>query len=190
VNGLNLPNGLVFNRTLSGASMALTAANPLLAAGPAETVGDEDLTAASLRAMNEAAIALWINAGLPQRLVERLRSVELVIADLPDLALASAVSGAITVDRNAAGHGWFIDSTADVDEEYSAAAADGALGALAGAPAEDRMDLLTVLLHEQAHLLGLEHTAGDGAAALLLPTLDAGARRKLDPALVDLILAS
>jgi hypothetical protein len=38
-------------------------------------------------------------------------SVSIVFGDLPDGVLAQTLNGTITLDNNAAGHGWFIDNT-------------------------------------------------------------------------------
>ena len=59
----------------------------------------------------------------------------------------------------------------------------------AGSDAAGRMDLLTVVLHEMGHSLGVDHLEGQGAASLMLPTIGTGTRRKLDPLLVDELLA-
>jgi hypothetical protein len=67
------------------------------------------------------------------------------------------------LDDPAAGWGWFIDPTPRDDSEFTT---PGDLGE------QNRMDLLTVLLHEIGHLLGQEHQA-DG---LMAETLTAGTR--------------
>ncbi|MBI3464535.1 MAG: VCBS repeat-containing protein, partial [Planctomycetes bacterium] len=149
----------------------------------------ERLSSADLLTTHEAAIGLWTALGLPAELVGRLQSAELAVGDLQGLNLGAAMANRITVDSNAAGFGWFVDRTPLEDEEFSATAEDQVLAALAGMPAEGGMDLLTVLLHEQGHLLGLGHTHEDDGSPLLLPVISAGARRKLDPSILDLILA-
>ncbi len=128
--------------------------------------------------------------GLPQRLVDRLRSIELVIADIDELVLATAVGSTITVDRNAAGHGWFVDVSADLDEEFSPTATDAVLTAIAGTQADGKIDLLTALLHEQAHILGVDHSSKDAPESLMSPTLSTSTRRKLTTSIIDQILAN
>ena len=45
-----------------------------------------------------------------------------MIANLTGPKLAVIENGVIYLDRTAAGHGWFVDSTPSSDEEYTATA--------------------------------------------------------------------
>jgi hypothetical protein len=83
----------------------------------------------------------------------------------------------ITLDDNAAGHGWFIDYTPYLNEEFLPTANPNEWVARPGSEAEGKMDLLSVLWHEYGHALGLEHSkdAHDFMGATLAP----GARRTL-----------
>ena len=72
------------------------------------------------------------------------------------------------LDDNAAGWGWFVDSTPRDDSEFTTAGNQGERG---------RMDLLTVLEHEIGHLLGRDHEA----AGVMREALDAGIRRTVGP---------
>jgi len=71
--------------------------------------------------------------------------------DLPDLDLGSTVGKAITIDATAAGWGWTV--------------------------AGGQMDLLTAVLHELGHVLGLDH--GDVAGGLMGGTLAPGSVLRL-----------
>ncbi len=79
----------------------------------------------------------------------------------------------IWLDVDAAGHGWWIDSTPLDDDEFLNAGSDA--GGLEG------MDLLTVVMHELGHVFGFsEHT--DSENGLMFSGLQAGVRRTvLDP---------
>jgi hypothetical protein len=120
----------------------------------------------------DAAVILWRDSGLADAAdLDRLGSVSLLIADLPGSTLALELDGVITVDIDAAGHGWFVDPTPFEDEEY-VRDATGRLLAVEGGPSDGRVDLLTVLLHELGHVLAYAH----GDLPVMTATLDVGER--------------
>jgi hypothetical protein len=107
------------------------------------------------------AINRWAATGLSPQQIATLQSVKVEIADLPDAYLAEIAGGHIRIDQDAGGYGWFVDTTPLDDVEFS----DTTFGSRrytdpASAPA-GRMDLLTALMHELGHHLGLpdEYTA-------------------------------
>jgi hypothetical protein len=114
---------------------------------------DVRLTQAELDTVAAAAIQLWLAAGADPRV---LATVRFRIVDLEGLTLAETRGRTIVVDPTAAGHGWHtgIDTL----------------------PAPDRMDLLTVLLHELGHVLGYEHHHAGGPGDLMFETLAPGVR--------------
>ena len=92
--------------------------------------------------------------------------IEVQIANLPKNALAEArvaqvgakgtpVAGVIVLDDDAAGVGWFVDSTPIDPSEFTNLLDAYAFEAKADSPAHGKYDLLTVLLHEMGHLLGM-----------------------------------
>jgi len=81
----------------------------------------------------------------------------------------------ITLDSNAAGHGWFIDDTPDNNDEFLPTADPEVWIAKAGTAAAGKMDMLSVLLHEYGHALGIEHS-GDNAD-YMAASLQPGQRR-------------
>jgi len=100
-------------------------------------------------------------------------------ADLPAGAIGQTTgaggNATITLDLNAAGHGWFIDTTPGSNEEYLPTSNPNEWQARAGSDAAGKMDMLSVLLHEYGHALGIEHSADQHAA--MATTLTPGTRR-------------
>jgi subtilisin-like proprotein convertase family protein len=142
--------------TLVNWSLAFTvpsSASPLVAAGtaPGQTTG-EPLTADGLRPLVVATIDRWAAAGATPAQLAVLRAADVRVADLGGTFLGTAYeeAGAVVVDDDAAGWGWFVDPTPDDDAEFLAPGDRGEQG---------RVDLLSVLMHEFGHLLGLDHDA-------------------------------
>jgi hypothetical protein len=142
-----------------------TPAAALLAAGPASgTARPVTLAATELRPILREAVARWEATGLPPAQAAALRAVNVQVADLGGATLGLASGHTIWLDDNAAGWGWFVDRTPRDDREFAAPGDQGEQG---------RMDLLTVLMHEMGHALGLDHDA----AGVMQESLPAGTRR-------------
>ena len=109
----------------------------------------------------DQAVAIWQSAGISSRQIAALENIEYQVADLGENNLGQyrpGGAGVITIDDNAGGNLWFVDQTPLVNEEFhlvgdSLRASDGTL-------ADAKMDLLTALLHEQGHALGLHGNLG------------------------------
>ncbi len=143
------------------------------AANPTATV----LTAADLDAIAAAAVARWQQAGLTAAQQSALNGITFAIVDLPDAYLGSETDETIFIDPNAAGYGWYVDSTPYDDAEFGLTIASTELGAT-DPVAADGMDLLTVLMHEIGHRLGLDDVAlTDDAHGLMAESIDVGTRR-------------
>ncbi|WP_431024660.1 hypothetical protein [Halomonas sp. H5] len=94
--------------------------------------------------------------------------IQIEIADLGDGRLALADGLTILIDGGAAGHGWFVDPTPWNDDAFRRGLEDGVLLAVPSSEAHGRIDLLTVLMHEIGHLMGLDHLEATGEGYQLM----------------------
>ena len=96
-------------------------------------------------------------------------------ADLAGAAVGQTTGTNITLDTTAAGNGWFVDSTPSDNSEYLPTSNPNEWIAKAGSAAAGKMDMLSVLLHEYGHALGIDHSANPND--FMATTLTAGVRR-------------
>jgi outer membrane protein assembly factor BamB len=144
-----------------------TVANPLTAAGGAAltSASGPALTTRDVQPLLQEALRRW---GLSGADVRGLGKIDIRIADLGGPTLGLASGRTITLDANAAGHGWFIDRTPRSDSEFRRPGDQGEQG---------KIDLLTVVEHELGHILGRDH----GDNGVMSETLAAGTRESLVP---------
>ena len=136
-------------------------------------------------------IAAWSLQVQLSAILSTASGVTYTFENLPSTAVGETtgqgLSAQITLDTNAAGHGWYIDPTPlDNSDDYLPTSDPMVWQAKAGSAAAGKMDMLSVLLHEYGHALGLEHSANgaDFMAASLQPGV-----RKL-PSAAELTLMS
>jgi hypothetical protein len=115
--------------------------------------------------------------GLDPAQVAALQQEQVVLGMLGGGALGEEAGDAITIDPTAAGYGWYVDGDPSSDAAFPLAEGDG-LHALPGSDAATHMDLLTVVMHEYGHVLGLPDVdAALQPGNLMADTLAAGVRR-------------
>ncbi|MEO8268485.1 MAG: dockerin type I domain-containing protein, partial [Aureliella sp.] len=126
-------------------------------------------------ALKAAALARWQAAGASALLLEHLAAIDILFSDLPNDQLAATHGNFIVLDSNAAGHGWFVDTTPDSDVEFTLDAS-GTLLANTDAT-RDHIDALTVVLHEMGHVLGEPDEPTGSVNRLMSESLSPGMRR-------------
>jgi hypothetical protein len=112
------------------------------------------LTAAELAPLVNEATDIWMATGLDAQQIEDLQHLTVQVGPLPGGVLGYRRGETLTLSPNAAGFGWFVDPTPADNAEFTLQTASG-LRAARGSPAAGRMDLLTTVLHEEGHALGL-----------------------------------
>jgi len=95
---------------------------------------------------------------------DSLGEIDVRIADLGGDTLAAASGSTIWIDDDAAGYGWFVDETPADDAEFARREATDRFMTALSEEATGKVDLLSAVMHEMGHLLGLEHddVIGDG----------------------------
>lgn len=172
--------GKVFADAVKGvAGTAFTLPVPLMAAVPAPALTSVPesniLNASVIEAMRSAAIRRWADAGATPEQLEAMNAVDIRIEDFKGSFVGSSEKGKITLDTDGGGHGWFFDPTPGQDEELSGV---NSLHSGCGSMPEGRMDLLTVLLHELGHQIGMEDSYQyTGSTDLMFGFLKPGERR-------------
>ncbi|MCA9071729.1 MAG: hypothetical protein KDA84_22535, partial [Planctomycetaceae bacterium] len=141
-------------------------------------------TQADLDTTVSAAVTRLQQAGLNTSSVTQLANTPIIIGNLAPGLLGLATDAGILIDADAAGVGWFIDSTPLQDEEFQTLTSRG-LGATSPL-ALGRVDLLTVVLHELGHILGFGDLAEDhDSANLMTESLAPNLRRLPDEESLD-----
>jgi large repetitive protein len=184
---VGLAPGGQFTNTPGGVAVPLPGnAQPLEAApggvqASSPTAGETHLTQADLDSVVAAAIAQWAAAGASASQLAALHATTFSIADLSGNTIGDETSPAhITIDTDAAGYGWFIDSTPTDNSEFANAqnAAGTDLLTDPSNAAAGHLDLLTTVTHELGHVLGLpDLTAPGDAHDLMYINLVDGERR-------------
>jgi hypothetical protein len=152
---------------------SLVAADGAAEAGaPAAT-----LTQDELNAIAEVAISNWRDALGEDARLGALSGLRFAVTDLPGAELGHEEGGTITLDADAAGYGWFVDTTPYDSGEFALRTDDDVLTATEGSAAFGAMDLLTAVSHEIGHALGFTH---DDGLAVMHDELGTGVRYELD----------
>jgi hypothetical protein len=164
---------------------------PLLAApggveASSPTSGEMHLTQSELDSVVAAAIAQWAAAGASASEIAALHATTFSVADLSGSTIGEESSPAhITIDTDAAGHGWFIDPTPSDNFEFTHALNAAGTDLLTDPTnaAAGHLDLLTAVSHEMGHVLGLpDGTSPSAVNDLMHVSLVDGERRLPDAA--------
>jgi hypothetical protein len=146
---------------------------------PLTSLGDGQLTQQELQTTVSAALTLLKQAGISQQLLVRLESATYEIGNLPGPLLGYTFTRdqTVVIDATAEGYGWYVDPASQTDSTFTR----GARGIFAANPesaAAGHMDLLTTVLHEMGHLVGLGDVSPQAHPNNLMDTtLPTGVRR-------------
>ncbi|MDO9299008.1 tandem-95 repeat protein [Bradyrhizobium sp.] len=173
-------NGSFARGVITDDAPLIAAAGGVQASTP--TPGETHLTQAQLDVVVAAAILQWKDAGTSPAQLAALAAITFTVDDLSGNTIGERTAGHIVIDTNAAGHGWFVDSTLSDNFEFAHAAnaAGTQLFADPASAAAGHLDLLTAVVHEMGHALGLAHS--EDADDVMADTLVDGERRLPDTA--------
>ena len=132
----------------------------------------------------------WLRNEQIATLLNDSSTVSIAVADLPGSAVAQttgeAPNATITLDTNAAGYGWYTDPNQAANTDFLPTSNPNVWIAAPGSAAAGKMDMLSVLLHEYGHAIGLDHSANPND--FMAPDLQPGERRL--PSAAELALMS
>ncbi len=157
-----------------------TVVTPQLLAGPANLNPNAPaLTQSQLTPVVNAAILMWEQAGISQAQVAQLRATSISIGKISafDELGDTSATGKITIDATADGDGWYISADPFSNAGFTQIPGTSEYVAKSG-PASTEVDLLTVVLHEMGHILGLNDLDPNlYSDTLMTETLSVGVRR-------------
>jgi len=130
--------------------------------------------AAITSATNTVTLDSVLGTSLASSLDANTTGVTLNIASLPNAAVGQTTGTAITLDTSAAGYGWYIDPNPAANTDFLPTSNPNVWIAAPGSAAAGKMDMLSVLLHEYGHALGLDHSANPND--FMAPNLQPGER--------------
>lgn len=147
---MSLISGSINLPPLLAATGGIPSASPLPPAA--------NLTTAELQPIFAEASRRWEQRGLGRSLTAALHNVTFQIVDLPAgyLGQAALYGTTIFIDVTAEDYGWYVDPTPADDIEFARAALGTRLYTDSTQAPAGRMDLLTTVMHELGHVLGLD----------------------------------
>lgn len=172
VTGTAAPNNLQLLTNYNASNVTIDVAQTLRLAGT-PGAGSAAITLDDVHLLKNAAISLWIAAGISDELTSSLDRVEFRVVDLEGDLLGLAHDNVVLLDLDAAGWGWFVDDTPETSDDV----------------ATHQVDLLTAITHELGHVLGLADNLDPLAKDIMAVRLGLGERRNPTPRDVDSIMA-
>ncbi len=151
---------------------------------------DSELSPDVVNWMAEAAAERWRMTGLSEEQSLALANVVYQVVDLPGNYLGAVEGNVVTIDADAAGRTWFIDETPLQNEEFSSLIeGETQLFADADSGADGRLDLLSILMHEQGHILGLNDVYESSSQNIMYAFFEDGERRLASDGQADGVVA-
>ena len=121
-------------------------------------VDSSTLSQEQLDSVVSAATSRWEATGLTSDQLARLRGMKFEVAAMNGDRLGETAGDVIHVSNNAGGNGWFIDASPQSDALFNTVTAATRRYTESTASPAGKVDLLTTILHEMGHALGLPDT--------------------------------
>ncbi len=119
-------------------------------------VDDGVLSAAELDFIVQSAIGRWSATGLTAEQLAALNAVTFEVTPMNGWYLGSAAGNLVQIDSDAGGFGWFVDATPLDDSEFPNAVSATRLYTDPTLEPAGHIDLLTTVMHELGHVLGVD----------------------------------